>query len=65
MDEYEELYHFIEQARAASWPFFMTATIVFGVRTVSRVFFTEAPAGWEDFIISISWVSTVLVYDYL
>lgn len=56
MDEQEALNHFIDQATAASWPFFAIATVVFGMRTVSRICFTEASAGWEDLIISISWV---------
>ncbi|KAF2185360.1 hypothetical protein K469DRAFT_688145 [Zopfia rhizophila CBS 207.26] len=60
MDEHRELNHFIGQATAASWPFFAIATIVFGMRTISRIFFTEASACWEDLIISISWVLDVV-----
>ncbi|KAF2662349.1 hypothetical protein K491DRAFT_175281 [Lophiostoma macrostomum CBS 122681] len=56
MDEFEGLDHFINQATAASWPFFAVATIVFGMRVTSRAFFTEASAGWEDAIIAISWM---------
>lgn len=58
--DHTELNKFIVQATAASWPFFVIATIIFGMRSVSRLFFTEASAGWEDLIISISWVRILL-----
>ncbi|KAF2811305.1 uncharacterized protein BDZ99DRAFT_569388 [Mytilinidion resinicola] len=60
MDEFKDLNHFIDQAMAASWPLFTIATIVFGMRTISRIFFTEASIGWEDYIISVSWVFDVV-----
>lgn len=62
MEEHRELNRFIDQATAASWPFFAIATIVFGMRTVSQVFFTKAPIGWEDFIIPISWVCALRLF---
>jgi hypothetical protein len=54
--EHDKLNHFINQALGASWPLFAIATIVFCMRTSSRIFFTEGSIGWEDYIISLSWV---------
>ncbi|KAF2634159.1 hypothetical protein P280DRAFT_512095 [Massarina eburnea CBS 473.64] len=58
--EQAKLNAFIDQATAASWPFFAIATIIFAIRTVSRVHFTEASVGLEDVIISISWIFDVV-----
>jgi hypothetical protein len=63
--ERDTLNHFIDQAMAASWPLFAITTMIFGMRTISRFFYTEAAIGWEDHIISVSWVrrsSAYLVY---
>jgi hypothetical protein len=57
--EHEKLNHFINQAMWATWPFFVIATIVFFMRTISRIFFTQASIGWEDVVISISWVGVL------
>jgi hypothetical protein len=59
--EFSELHHFIGQATAASWPFFAIATIIFGMRSVSRIWFMEASYGWEDLIISVSYVCEPVV----
>jgi hypothetical protein len=53
----EALDVFIVKATAASWPFFILATVVFCMRTVSRIKFTEAKLGIEDIIITLSYVS--------
>ncbi|KAF2491169.1 hypothetical protein BU16DRAFT_595958 [Lophium mytilinum] len=63
MDDFTDLNHFINQATAAAWPFFIIATIVFAMRTISRIFYSEAAAGWEDYIISVSWVSPLPPYQ--
>lgn len=54
--EHDTLNFFIDQALGASWPLFAIATIVFFMRSASRMFFTEGSIGWEDYIISLSWV---------
>ncbi|KAF2009122.1 hypothetical protein BU24DRAFT_429047 [Aaosphaeria arxii CBS 175.79] len=56
----EALDVFIVQATAASWPFFILATLVFCMRTVSRIRFTEAKLGIEDIIISLSYFCDVV-----
>lgn len=60
MSQQEKLIQFTYQASAAAWPFFAIATIIFGLRTVSRVWFTEAAFGWDDLVISVSWVRVQL-----
>lgn len=52
--EIDTLNQFIDQAMAASWPLFAIAPMIFGMRTISRFFYTEAAVGWEDYIISVS-----------
>lgn len=55
------LIDFTYQAQAATWTIFSIATITFGLRTVSRLFFTtKIPLGWEDAVITISWVCITL-----
>ncbi|OAK93510.1 hypothetical protein IQ06DRAFT_382835 [Phaeosphaeriaceae sp. SRC1lsM3a] len=54
--EHDTLNFFIDQALGASWPLFAIATIVFFMRSASRMFFTEGSIGWEDYIISLSWL---------
>ena len=56
MTQQEDLSTFTLQASAATWPFFTIATILFGLRTVARLWYTEASFGWDDFVISLSWV---------
>ncbi|KAK7180425.1 hypothetical protein DPSP01_001799 [Paraphaeosphaeria sporulosa] len=58
--EFRDLNHFIDQAGAAAWPIFIIATIVFILRTISRVFYSKASLDWEDYVISISWVLDVV-----
>ncbi|KAI9685245.1 MAG: hypothetical protein M1822_004618 [Bathelium mastoideum] len=56
----EELDRFIPSAAGAAWSVFALAAITFGMRTVARMRFTEADIGWEDIIISISWLLDVV-----
>jgi NhaP-type Na+/H+ or K+/H+ antiporter len=63
--ERDTLNRFIDQAMAASWPLFAITAIIFLMRTISRFFYTEAAIGWEDHIISVSWVrGSVACYLY-
>jgi len=60
MESQAHLNRFTYQASAAAWPFFVISTITFGMRSVSRLWYTEFPIGWDDITISISWVLNVV-----
>lgn len=45
------------QAAAATWPFTAIATTLFGMRVFSRLRLQKDALGWDDIIISVSWVS--------
>ena len=57
MVDQEALTQLTYQASAATWPFTAISTILFGMRTYSRLHLMHKNAvGWDDFVISISWV---------
>jgi hypothetical protein len=60
MSDQDVLRHFTYQAAAVSWPFFVISTIIFFLRGASRIWFTELDIGWDDMILSISWVCASL-----
>ena len=62
MSEQEALTQFTYQASAAAWPFFAISTVLFGMRTIARTWYNEAPFGWDDLAISVSWVRTLVVW---
>ena len=44
------------QASAATWPFTAVSTILFGMRTFSRIHETRDTLHWDDLVLSVSWV---------
>lgn len=58
MAEQEALVRSTYQATAATWPFTAISTILFAMRTYSRMRLHKEALGWDDLVISISWVGT-------
>lgn len=58
MHTQESLIHLTYQASAAIWVFVAITSVIFFMRTYSRLFLSKDPLNWDDFIISLSWVST-------
>lgn len=44
------------QASAATWPFTAILTILFGMKIFSRMHLHKDALGWDDLVLSISWV---------
>lgn len=45
-----------QQGPAATWPFFAISTVLFLLRSYSRLRLHTEALGWDDLVISISWV---------
>ena len=45
------------RASAATWPFTTVSTILFSIKIFSRVRLQRDVAGWDDLVISVSWVN--------
>ena len=63
MDDFVGLNRFIDEACAAAWSIFALTTVIFGMRTVSRIFYCKVSWDGEDYIISISWVRSYVVFQ--
>jgi hypothetical protein len=50
-----------DQASAVTWVFFSLDTFFFGLRLVARAIMNQEAAGWDDAVISLSWVIDSLV----
>ncbi|RAH70082.1 uncharacterized protein BO66DRAFT_438443 [Aspergillus aculeatinus CBS 121060] len=50
-----ELHQFARQASAITWPFTALSTLIFAMRTSSRLCFNKYGLAWEDLIITLSW----------
>ncbi|KAJ5267454.1 hypothetical protein N7478_010262 [Penicillium angulare] len=65
MHTQESLIHLTYQASAAIWVFVAITTVIFFMRTYSRLFLSKDPINWDDFIISLSWpLMVVLAVSY-
>ena len=60
MIDQEALNRSTYQASAATWPFTAITTILFGMRAFSRFYVQKDALGWDDLVISISWVCSLL-----
>jgi len=56
MADQEALIRSTYQASAATWPFTAISTILFSMRVFSRVHLHKDTVGWDDLVISLSWV---------
>lgn len=59
MANQEALIQSTYQASAATWPFTAISTILFGMRVFSRMRLHKDGLGWDDLVISISWVRSL------
>ncbi|KAL9619122.1 MAG: hypothetical protein Q9160_006211 [Pyrenula sp. 1 TL-2023] len=49
----------IKPASAATWPFTAVSTSLFGMRAVSRMYINRSALGWDDLVVSISWILNI------
>lgn len=56
MRSQQELIHLTYQAACATWPWTGLSTVIFGMRSYSRFKVPKEALGWDDLIISFSWV---------
>ncbi|KAL9640461.1 MAG: hypothetical protein Q9164_000280 [Protoblastenia rupestris] len=60
MADQEALTRITHQASAATWPFTAISTILFGMRVFSRMRLHKDALGWDDLVISISWMLDII-----
>ena len=60
MADHDTLIQSTYQGTAATWPFTGISTVLFGMKLFSRLRLQTDVLGWDDLVIAVSWVRSLL-----